>query len=669
MTAKTLRNKGGTTDYTKGVSREQRAINRRNKLESSLVSSGINYPKSCSDKRAWKRMKKEMFEYQEAHQAFRKFEENQCAIAVQRFGEPFRDREVSNIAFEERSFGEIVKPGQITYPISTNYVVDLSSLVVSLALFDGDKMLFACSGIPLPHGRTRESLTTFVTSAHLVRQFNENRNKDDKLRVAVRLPNNRTTDGFLGLYDKDIAIVTCYGFLGVRPIDLDLMATPSPGDSVQAAGRAFNSGSLMAMRGSLYEKHHLQNLDHLNTWGSDSQDISKAVLGGPLLGCDNKILGINLDICDPGDANLRCTFLSMDLLCKRLKHFQILNPKKLHFRGYTLPKHVSSVVPSGFMQTICRLKSCGYPIPPPLVLEFNGQLLNHFEECFGELLPWKGYPYHDTPRGSGERVWNQLPKEIVTDVSRRVVSLASFNGYVRSFACTGLLIKWHGSKAKHTVILTSASLVRGRCNEDSIDNSLTIEVFLPPNQRAGGTLEFYNLDYNIAIVSLKKNFSAIHPDDIFIESAQNSSKKVVAIGRDAKFGLLMAASGEAKRGNRGCKLDCKDVQVSTCKIKKAGIGGPLINLNGSFVGMNFYDGSGVTPFLPRHKIVEVLSGVNSLPSECGYNHPIPVNVGGGTKNGIQKNRWPVPEPYWYHGSLDVNIRDHLGGKHIGRRLQ
>lgn len=93
-------------------------------------------------------------------------------------------------------------------------------------------------------------------------------------------------------------------------------------------------------------------------------------------------------------------------------------------------------------------------------------------------------------------------------------------------------------------------------------------MFLPPNQRAGGTLEFYNLDYNIAIVSLKKNFSAIRPDDIFIESAQNSSKKVVAIGRDAKFGILMAASGEAKRGNRGCKLDCKDVQVSTCKIKK-----------------------------------------------------------------------------------------------------
>jgi hypothetical protein len=86
------------------------------------------------------------------------------------------------------------------------------------------------------------------------------------------------------------------------------------------------------------------------------------------------------------------------------------SPEKLHYRGYTLPKDVSSVVPSGvnntashllkcclciivrrilcyqyhtyhlrtnndlniasgFMQTICRLKSYGYPIPPPLVLE------------------------------------------------------------------------------------------------------------------------------------------------------------------------------------------------------------------------------------------------------------------------------------------------------------
>jgi hypothetical protein len=91
----------------------------------------------------------------------------------------------------------------------------------------------------------------------------------------VCLPNNTATDGFLGLYDKDIAIVTCLGFLGVHPIDLDLNTRPHPFDSVQAAGRAFNSASLMAMRGSLYQKRCLKNLDHINTWVFDSQDIYK----------------------------------------------------------------------------------------------------------------------------------------------------------------------------------------------------------------------------------------------------------------------------------------------------------------------------------------------------------------------------------------------------------
>jgi hypothetical protein len=88
----------------------------------------------------------------------------------------------------------------------------------------------------------------------------------------VRLPDNTATDGFLGLYDKDIAVVTCLDFLEVCPIDLDHKAKPFPGGCLKAAGRAFNSGSLMAMRGSLYQK---RPLEPRNTWVSDSQDISK----------------------------------------------------------------------------------------------------------------------------------------------------------------------------------------------------------------------------------------------------------------------------------------------------------------------------------------------------------------------------------------------------------
>jgi hypothetical protein len=55
---------------------------------------------------------------------------------VQRFGEPFREGSI--VAFEEKSFGGIIKPGQLTYPVSTDYAEDVSSWVVAIALFDGD---------------------------------------------------------------------------------------------------------------------------------------------------------------------------------------------------------------------------------------------------------------------------------------------------------------------------------------------------------------------------------------------------------------------------------------------------------------------------------------------------------------------------------------------------
>jgi len=55
-------------------------------------------------------------------------------------------------------------------------------------------------------------------------------------------------------------------------------------------------------------------------------------------------------------------------------------------------------------------------------------LLNGFEERFGQLLAWKGYPYGDPDTVSMERVWQRLEKKVVRDISRRVVSLASFKG-------------------------------------------------------------------------------------------------------------------------------------------------------------------------------------------------------------------------------------------------
>ncbi|KAF8701125.1 hypothetical protein HU200_033786 [Digitaria exilis] len=502
-------------------------------------------------------------------------------------------------------------------------------------------MLFACSGITLPHGTTILELTRFVTSACLVREFNEKRNRDDKLRIQVRLPDNTTTDGFMGLYDADIAIVTCIGKLCAHPVDLCLEASPDcPDGHVLAAGRAFSSGGFMAMSGSLSNESP-------NILLSDGPCFTEAALGGPLVGIDGRFHGMIFDLChDAGESIKSAKFLSLKSLYDRLELFQILNPKQLHFRGYKLPKGVSSVVPSGFMKTSYRIRSLGYPMPPPLVLELNGKLRNQFEDRFGELRAWKGYPFGDLPNGPRERAWNKLQKEVVTNISRRVVSLASFNrDDTRSFACTGLLISMQRRNSIRTVVLTSASLVRSHDNEDKIDKNLRIEVFLPPNQRCDGTLECYSLHYNIAIVIVKKGFNAIRPENIFISKGmQKPSQNVVAVGRDPTHGLLMAATGKVESSNENCKLDCKELCYCTCKIKKAGIGGPLIGFDGSFVGMNFYDGSNLTPFLPRDKIINVLANVWEIPSE----------------------RWPVPEPYWFHGSLDVDKYD--VPELIGRKL-
>jgi hypothetical protein len=46
-------------------------------------------------------------------------------------------------------------------------------------------MLFACSGIPLPHGRAKLVLTRFATSARLAREYIRQTYRDDKLKVGA----------------------------------------------------------------------------------------------------------------------------------------------------------------------------------------------------------------------------------------------------------------------------------------------------------------------------------------------------------------------------------------------------------------------------------------------------------------------------------------------------
>ncbi|KAJ1264162.1 hypothetical protein BS78_09G241800, partial [Paspalum vaginatum] len=600
-TAKELKHKGRVE---RGGTKKIRSTNRRSKLQALLHSSSSDGPKrsvpkgiSCGLKHMWK--------FQASRAALADFEKKLCDIEEQRFGK-LPDRPISSIPFEEKPFGDEVACDRDFCQF----------IVVSIALFDGDcvgeNMLFACSGIALPH-ETGLELTRFLTSAYLVTVFNERRNRDDKLRVQVRLPDGTTTDGILGIYDDNIAIVTSIGDLDVCPLDLNIVDSPYDLPRLaRAVGRAFESGHSMVMPVYPNGNNDVGCSGFASFFVAYSEEgYTKAALGGPVVGDDGIfqgmmiLCGCSLNNLWVGSKLILATTCAIVLFTRTILMLSVAVLKKLRSIDYSLPENgVSSIIPS---------------------------------ERFGELRAWKGYPF-GAPHQVLERVWDRLEGGVVANISRRVVALASFNGDVRSFACTWLLIKWHGSRATHTIVLISVSLVRSCLNEDHIDENLRVGVS-SPNQRCDGTLELYSLHYNIAIVSIKKGFNSIRPEDIFNKGKQKLSKKIVAVGCDTIHGLLMGTIGEVKFSNKDCKLDCKDLCWSTCKIKKVGIGGPLIDFDGSFVGMNFYDGSSATPFLPRSKVVRALS------SAYAYSLILP------------SERWPVQKPYWFHGVLDVDMYD------------
>ncbi|CAO2190415.1 unnamed protein product, partial [Urochloa humidicola] len=196
----------------------------------------------------------------------------------------------------------------------------------------------------------------------------------------------------------------------------------------------------------------------------------------------------------------------------------------------------------------------------------------------------------------------------------------------RHFACTGIFIDSYPAR-----ILTSASLVRSSGDKSKIYDNLRIEVCLQNKARVTAALRHYDLRYNVAVVEI---ICFRSPRAIELEKdipfAPNTD--VVAVGFCFKGCKLMATKGVLV--DKPSRLDCKELGTSTCKITKAGIGGPLIDTCGNFVGMNFIDDK-ETPYLPRKKIHELLRHFDAN----GHNSAETIDKG-------DLYRWPVPEPYW-----------------------
>ncbi|KAM0844286.1 hypothetical protein ACQ4PT_057162 [Festuca glaucescens] len=496
--------------------------------------------------------------------------------------------------------------------------------VVSIALSDGVKVLFACSGIAFESGF---HVTRFLTSESLVRAFNDNNTREGhgSLKVEVHRDGD-VARGILGSYrsDKGIAVVNIvFVTLDVHPVDLYHQVEFLPCSKVVAVARA-DSSTLMATTGILIG----------DSGGSEDGEqlmhstckISNAWEGGPLFDCDGNFVGMNLFLDGEGTS-----FVPRSIIIERLEKYM---PKKevRTFRHAEFQKRVHPWPYCSYPRDRSGdLDSWSYPKPSAATISEGLKLVNTFEETFGDLY------------GSGEGVWSQLDKTVCQNLCRAVVSLGSFNGETRFFACTGLFIEWIGCK----IILTSASLViRDPNDENKIAEKFKIKVLLPNKQCKEGILQHYSLHHNVALVGVK-DLCPLH--SFRIKDRLNRTRKdpkrsrkdpnVVAVGCCFDSGVLMATCGRGTDWSG--VLDYRDLRYSSCKITKAGIGGPLVDFSGRFIGMNFYDKKIGTSFMFRDCIIRVLKHFEGK-------RTIDESGSGGTPI-----RWPLPKPCWRHPDDEV----------------
>ncbi|CAN6237981.1 unnamed protein product [Urochloa humidicola] len=512
----------------------------------------------------------------------------------------------------------------------------LSKSVASITLCNGDTLLFSCSGIAIE--RQGCHLTRFLTSASLVKALNTTNKDHDDLKIEVRHDCSEVHMGVIGESDlgRNFAVVNVHAFLDVQvgPFQSAVDALPH-GETLVAVGRGV-SGEIVAKSVELDDDSRLSEDD-----GDLDCNISKAWEGGHVLSVDGKVGGMYLFL-----TRRRAIFLPWGTILKHLELYWTSQQKKTGLaQSRTLKVWTIVEKPNShpeedgdfLNQEQLDLDSMGYPKLPPSMLGAGMILVNTFEDTFGDI--------------HGEGVWRKFSTR-ASNINSNVVALASFNGEKkRFFACTGFIIEWNGSK----IILISASLVRNSGDENKIVENLRIDVLLN-NQCIQGTLQHYNLHYNVALVSVK--VPDLCPSNTLLHWSRPF--KVAAVGRCFKSGALMATSGDLVPWTG--TLDCDFLARSTCKISKAGIGGPLVTLDGDVIGMNFYDKRIRTPFLFWADICKILAlfETKSKSGEVGNgNDPCGASFWKLNKDRNTKlNSWPVPMPRWCHlGTADEDKSD------------
>ncbi|KAK2375604.1 putative protease Do [Trifolium repens] len=241
-------------------------------------------------------------------------------------------------------------------------------------------------------------------------------------------------------------------------------------------------------------------------------------------------------------------------------------------------------------------------------------------------------------------------KKAVLKVSSSVVTLLSYTGEQELTQCSGVIIENDGNNGH--IVLTSANLIRRHTEEDLMEDnlaeSLKVMIYLYDGGSYKEEVSAYDFHYNIAWIRFQSDSSLtavkLRQVDDFINVNPSEEKSfhlrpyschfnlipghaIVSVGRYfAKPFDLMAAPGEFPLDR--CDIDCKELFMGTCKTKKCGEGGALINLSGEAIGIIFYYDFGFsTPFMPidiaqRIKMLGALQKIWATTAtffgSCGY---------------------------------------------------
>ncbi|KAL6616389.1 hypothetical protein ACP70R_038659 [Stipagrostis hirtigluma subsp. patula] len=447
---------------------------------------------------------------------------------------------------------------------------ELSQSVVSLVSIVGDTTVFECTGIFIESSCALA--TSILTSASLVRSSDDESKISDNLTIKVRLPNAQTVIGLLYHYDlmHDLAVVHIKHAPVFQPAYLCFS------HRVQ-----FEPNCMVVAVGRCFTSSMLTGtsgivIDSLSdVFGELKLSTCKfnmARIGGPLIDFDGNFAGMNLQ------GAKRTAFVPANKILECLGHLGTIRVGINQGGNSTQETSTTTIqkaaTPKNVFECLCEYaRRSGYPLPTRI---------RH------EPLPYLKYPFNG----------------MFDDLHQMRVMNSFRDKFGNNILCT--------------------------VSRDIASTMLEIEVCPPNKGRAIGTLKNYDLSYNVAVVEIT-GFRSPCAIELEKHISFASNTEVVAVGRLFKDCELMAIKGWLV--DRESKLDCKELRVASCKITKAGIGGPLIDTCGNFVGMSFLHEEG-TPYLPREKIQELLQSDAKWHSATESNNGGPIS-------------WPVPRSYWY----------------------